>query len=152
MNKLEQLEPFLIKARANTYASDEGKVNAALNNSTQLEYSEGDWLYRDIYYTGKNTFYGMETVFFHNKPVFGMSYYGNWGSMTEEEIDNILRGALTQNNETRLYKCVKWEKDGYLYTCTPDSLTGINEISGTESIQKDGEQVYVFYYAGSVLV
>ncbi len=152
MNKLEQLEPFLIKARANTYASDEGRVKAALNNSTQLEYKESDWLYRDVYYTGKNTFYGMETVFYLNKPIFGVSYYGNWGDMTEEEIDNILRGALINNKETRLYKKVEWEKDGFIYTCDPASTDGINEIGGTEQITKDDKHVYVFYYAGSVLV
>ena len=94
----------------------------------------------------------METVFYLNKPIFGMSYYGNWGDMTEEEIDNILRGALINNKETRLYKNIKWKRDGFTYTCDPDSLFGINEIGGTETIEKADKQIYVFYYAGSVLV
>lgn len=152
MNDIKGLETFLVKARARTYAGDAGTVEAALEFSKQLEYREGDWLYRDVYYTGKNTFYGIETVFYNNKPVFGMSYYGNWGDMTEQEIDQILRGALVANPETRLYKEIEWKKDEFVYNCNPDITNGINEIGGTETISKNGEQVYTFYYAGGVLI
>ena len=151
MNDIKGLETFLVKARTKTYAGHTGTVEPALEFSKQLEYREGDWLYRDVYYTGKNTFYGIETVFNNNKPVFGMSYYGNWGDMTEQEIDQILRGALMANPETRLYKEIEWKKDGFIYTCDPDITDGINEIGGSETISKNGNQVYTFYYAGSVL-
>jgi hypothetical protein len=148
MNKIES---FLIKARTKTYAGSIGKVGAALNGSKQLEFREDDMLYRDVYYTGKNTFYGIETVFKNNEPIFGMSYYGNWGNMTEDETDKILRGALKDNPKTRLYKEINWDKDDFSYNCTPDITEGIKEIGGTESISKNGEQVYVFYYAGGML-
>lgn len=151
MNKIE-LEKFLYEARTKTYAGAGGKVESALLGSTQLEYSKGDWLYRDVYYTGKNTFAGLETIYFSEKPVFSVSYYGNWGEMTEQEIDDILRGALMANPETRSYKNVEWSKNGFEYSCTPDSFSeSINEIGGYESITKDKEEVYRFYYAGSLL-
>lgn len=149
--KLKDIEEFIINARVNTYASDDGKVDGVLDGSTQLEYHESDWLYRDVYYTGRNTFYGMETIFYKNKPVFGMSYYGNWGSMTEKDIDDILRGALVSNTRTRLYEKVDWQKDNFDYTCDPDFTDNISEIGGTEKILKNGDQVYIFYYAGSIL-
>lgn len=157
----KKLEKFLIKARLEGYAKGGGKVTPALSGSTQLEYKEGDFLYRDVYYTGKNTFNGMDTVYYKDKPVFATSYYGNWGEMTEEEIDSILRGALVANPETRLYKKVTWKpvrqaqgkKDGFVYDCTPDSFSkSISEIGGYESISKDGDEVYRFYYAGSILI
>lgn len=151
MNKKE-LRGFIIKARLQTYAGEGGKVEAALSGSTQLEFSDGDWLYREVYYTGKNTFAGLEAVYFQRKPVFSVSYYGNWGEMTEEEIDNILRGALIANPETRLDKKVVWEKDGFMYECLPETEEGIEEVGGTERILKDGKEIYVFYYAGSKLV
>lgn len=151
MNKAN-LEEFLIKARLATYASEGGKVKAVLDGSTQLEFADGDWLYRDVYYTGKNTFMGLDTVYYQRKPVFSNSYYGNWGEMTEEEIDKILRGALVANPESRLYKKVTWEKDGFHYECQPDEFAGtIDEIGGHEFIGKDGEEIYRFYYAGSLL-
>lgn len=150
MNK--ELEQFLYKARTKTYAGAGGKVNPLFSDSTQLEYAEGNFLYRDIYYTGKNTFVGMETVYMNNKTIYGTSYYGNWGEMTEEEIDNILRGALIANPETRSYKKMAWEKDGFIYTCTPDSFSkSIAEIGGYESISKNDKEIYRFYYAGSLL-
>ena len=151
MTDSKDIEKFLIEARTNTYASSGGKVDALLEDSKQLEYKREDWTYRDLYFTGKHTFVGLETVYKKNKAVFSMSYYGNWGEMTEQEIDNILRNALIENHETRLYKNIEWEKDGFVYSCSPDSNDGVDEIGGTESITKDGEQVYVFYYAGSVL-
>jgi hypothetical protein len=147
----KDLENFLYTARAKTYAGDGGKVASVLAGSSQLEYAEDKWIYRDIYYTGKNNFTGLEAVYFEGKPVFSMCYYGNWGEMTENEIDDILRGALMFNPETRSYKPVRWEKDGFVYDCSPDT-DSFYEVSGSESISKNGEQIYYLYYAGSVLV
>jgi hypothetical protein len=152
MNKIKNVERFLIEARTKTYAGSAGVVKAALNGSKQLEYRNDYLLYRDVYYTGKNTFYGIETIFDNDKPVFGMSYYGNWGDMTEKEIDDILRGALINNPETRLNKRFEWRQNGFIYNCNPDITDGIKEISGTETIMKNGEQLYIFYYAGGMLV
>lgn len=151
MNK-EELKNFIINARTKTYAGDGGKVAPLLSGSDQLEFVENNWLYRDVYFTGKNTFYGIETVYFKKQPIWGMSYCGNWGEMTEAEIDKILRGALIANPETRLYKKVSWDKDDFLYECMPESTDGIDEIGGAETISKNGERIYVFYYAGSILV
>lgn len=147
---IKALEKFLFQARTKTYAGAGGKVKALLSGSTQLEYKEGDFLYRDIYYTGKNTFAGLETIYQKEKPMFSVSYFGNWGDMTEAEMDDILRGALMANPETRGYKNIKWEKNGFVYECTPDT-TSFDEISGGETISQSGKQVYYFYYAGSLL-
>lgn len=151
MNNIE-LENFIIKARTKTYAGDGGRVTANLLGSTQLEFLENDFKYQDVYYTGKNTFYGIETVYFQEKPIWGMSYYGNWGEMTEEEIDKVLRGALIANPETRLYKKINWTKDKFSYECIPQTTDGIGEIGGEETIFKNGKRAYVFYYAGSLLI
>lgn len=148
---MKNIEKFIIEARAETYAGSNGTVKAALNGSKQLEYKNGSLLYRDVYYTGKNNFYGIETIFDDSKPVFGMSYYGNWGDMSEKEIDDILRGALIANSETRLNKEIEWRNGDFVYICNPDTTDGIKEIGGTEVISKKGNQIYVFCYAGGVL-
>lgn len=149
MDKDKLLE-FLLKARTKTYAGASGEVNPALSGSKQLEYKEGDWLYLDVYFMGNNKFAGLETVYFKDKPVLSMSYYGNYQKMTEEEVDKILRGALIENWQTaRLWKNVSWQKDGYQYAC--DGNGDIEEFDGSENITKGSDTLYYLYYAAGYI-
>ena len=151
MNEKELLQ-FLLKARTKTYAGAGGKVRPVFNGSSQLEYKEGGWFYRDVYYTGKGIFMGVEVVHYQNEPVWAMSYYGNFKKMTEEEIDKILRKALIENSQTaRIWKHVEWRQDGYKYICQPDFEGSIKELAGVEKISKDGKEVYSFFYAGGLI-
>ncbi len=146
------LEKFLLLARTKTYAGAEGKTQPAFAGSSQLEYKEKAWLYRDIYYTGKDIFTGLETVYFDGKPAWSMCYYGNFKKMSEEETDSILRRALMENwQTTRLYKRVEWSSENYQYLCEPDLPGSIDEVAGVEKILKDGQEVYLFYYAGGLV-
>ena len=151
MNKVK-LQEFLIKARTNTYAKGKGKVKPALLGSEQLEYKEKSWLYRDVYFIGNGIFAGLETIYFQKKPVWSMSYFGNFKSLSEQEIDKILRKALIENaNKTRLWNLVEWEFENYKYICEPDSKAHIDELGGSEKILKNDQQVYFFYYAGGFI-
>jgi hypothetical protein len=151
VNKEEVLQ-FLLKARTKTYAGNKGKVNAILGGSTQLEYSEGEWLYRDIYYTGNGIFMGLEVIHYKGKPIWSMCYYGNFQKMTEEEVDGVLRAALIDKwNQVRLWQKVEWQKNDFRYVCEPDFEGSIDEMAGTEKIFKADEQVYMFFYAGGMI-
>ncbi|MDD5738965.1 MAG: DUF5680 domain-containing protein [Candidatus Pacebacteria bacterium] len=148
----EKLLRFLLQARTKTYAGSKGKVKPVLAGSKQLEYGEGEWLYRDVYYNGPGIFMGLEAVYFNSKAVWSMSYFGDYQGMTESEVDKILRGALLANWETaRIWKSVEWEKDGYKYTCAPDFNGSIEKMAGLEKILKKEKQIYYFFYAGGVL-
>ena len=152
MSNKEDLLQFLLKARTKTYAGNDGKVQPVFNDSTQLEYRKGDWLYRDIYYTGKGIFMGLEVVHYQDKAVWSMSYYGNFKKMAEEEMDKILREALMKNwQTTRIWKKVEWEKDDYKYICEPDFEGSIDELAGVEKISKQGKEIYRFFYAGGLI-
>lgn len=152
MNK-ERLIKFLIKARTKTYAGASGEIKSVFKDSKQLEYTEKDWFYRDIYYVGDGIFAGLETVYYKEKPVFAMSYFGNFKSMKEEEVDKVLRQALMENfDKTRLFYPVLWKFRDYKYECNPDMTGGIDEISGLESITKNGKQIYHFRYTGGCFV
>jgi len=151
LNK-EELLRFLLKARTKTYVGAGGKVQPAFGGSNQLEYREGDWFYRDVYYTGNRIFMGLEAVYYQDQAVWSMSYYGSFKEMTEEELDKILREALMENWEnTRIWKKVEWEKDGYKYICQPDFEGSIDELAGLETISKEGKEIYKFFYAGGIL-
>ena len=151
LNK-EELLRFLLKARTKTYAGAGGKVQPAFGGSNQLEYREGDWVYRDVYYTGNRIFMGLEAIYNRDQAVWSMSYYGSFKEMTEEELDKILREALMENWEnTRIWKKVEWEKDGYKYICQPDFEGSIDKLAGLETISKEGKEIYKFLYAGGIL-
>jgi hypothetical protein len=151
MNKKEIVD-FLIKARTQTYAGGLGKVEPAFVGSTQMEYKDVDWFYRDVYNLGNGIFMGLETVYFKNKPVWSMSYFGDFSKMSEETTDKILRSALIKyKDKTRLWYKVEWEKDGFKYLCTPDEEVGIGHVSGMEEIYKKEERLYAFFYAGGVI-
>ncbi len=148
----EKLLHFLLKARTETYVGDKGEIEPALKGSKQLEHSESDWFYRDVYNMGKGLFMGIETVYFQDEPVWSMSYYGDYKKMTENEADEILRDALIENWETaRLWKRVEWQKGEFKYTCEPDFGDSLEEAAGQEKIFRGDEQVYNFFYAGGMI-
>ena len=146
-NKLTQ---FLLKARTKTYAGHNGRVEPLIAGSKQMEYKEGVWLYRDIFNIGNSKFAGLETVYFKNKPIWSMSYYGNFEKMTEEESDRILRKVLIDKwNEVRLWNNVKYEIGDFLYI--NEGSGNIDEVEGSEKIEKNGKTVFFFYYAGGYI-
>lgn len=151
MNKTRLFE-FLVQARMKTYAGGGGKVKPEFVGSYQLEYKEGEWLYRDVYNMGNGIFMGLETVYHGEKPVWSMSYFGNFRGMTEGEVDKILRGALIANKDkARLWHEVHWKKSEFTYSCIPDGKGSIDELSGSEEITKNDKRIYVFYYAGGLI-
>lgn len=151
MDKTEMLD-FFLKARSKTYAGGKGEVRPVFPKLHQLEYQEKDFLYRDVYNMGNGIFMGLETVYFKNKPVISMSYFGNFVKATEKEVDKILRGALIENWKTaRLWHNVEWKSEIYAYICETDTSGSIDEFSGTEKILKGKEQIYYFYYAGGFI-
>jgi len=148
----EKLAQFLFKARTKTYAGSSGKAKPAFSGSTQLEHREKEWFYRDVYYMGNGIFMGLEVVHYQDKPVWAMSYYGNFKKMSEEEIDKILRKALLENWQTaRTWKYVEWVFKNYKYVCEPDFKGSVEEMAGVEKISKQGKEVYQFFYAGGLI-
>ena len=151
MNKTK-LTDFLLQARVKTYAGAGGQVKSVFSGSTQLEFTDNDWLYRDVYYTGRGLFMGLETVYFQDHPVWSMSYFGNFRKLSETEVDRVLRKALLENwKTTRIWKDVEWKSGLYQYICTPDFEGSIDELAGMEKIYKNGKEVYFFFFAGGLI-
>lgn len=144
------LKRFLLKARTKTYAAASDKAKALLPGSVQYEHRDGDLLYRDLYYIGNGIFPGLETVFYKNKPVWSMSYFGNFSKMTEEQADGMLRKALMDlRDTTRIYKHIEKDYGDFQYIC--DGTGNIDALSGTEEIYVGKDKVYFFYYAGGFI-
>lgn len=149
MDKIE-LTDKILSSRTKTYAAGSGKVKPVFAGSYQLEYSQGDWFYRDVYYNGKGIFNGLETIYFKGDPVWSMSYFGDYSKMTEEQADTLLREALIDLwQETRMFKKVEKDFSNFHYVC--DGQGSIDELNGTEEILVNNKRVYFFYYAGGYI-
>jgi hypothetical protein len=66
---IPDLKRFLFAAKQATYAAqgDAASVPPALPDTRQLEYADGDFLYRDIY-VGMFRFVGQEIVYLSGRP------------------------------------------------------------------------------------
>lgn len=153
----EGLVRFLVAAKRHTYAAqgDRASVPPVLAGSKQLEYADGDRLYRDIYY-GMDFFAGQEIVELAKRPVWTMVYSGGvtMSPASRERtaaVYRFLRGALMQVNAHQLYRGPeRWREGDWEYRNTWQG--GPENFRGSESILLDGESVYELHYSGGLLL
>ena len=147
------LTNFLFKARGKTNAKLGGQVKPLIEGTEQAEYSEGNWLYRDIYFNGKNSFAGIDVAYYQNKPVWASSYYAKYTDITEDKLDEILGKSIEKYPNVNTWERIdKTDIDGYIYENIPDSENqSIKQVSGIERITKDGKEIYLLHYAGGIL-
>jgi hypothetical protein len=141
---------FLVRAKRATYASEGGEmvVAALLPESHQLEYAEGPFLYRDVYY-GQERFAGQETVFYNASPIWSMVYAG--GMLDESaSLGGVLKAALRQVSAARPFRGPETYREGeYAYTDT--SYGTVDRFWGEETIILEGHTIYELRYQGGFL-
>jgi hypothetical protein len=153
---IDSFLPFLLEAKRQTYASagDEASVAPLLPGSRQLEYRDGPFFYRDIYF-GVSYFVGQETVYYDEQPVWAMSYAGGVdGSITApadvKRIYAFLRSALRQACEDYPFRGPKEHCDGtFTYKNVQEGTVDL--FRGTETILKNGQQIYRLQYGGGLI-
>jgi hypothetical protein len=69
------LNDFIVKAKAATYVGSGRESASCRPGSHDLQFRDGPFLYLDSYFGGAN-FIGEEVVYFEDKPVWAMNYYG----------------------------------------------------------------------------
>jgi hypothetical protein len=144
---------FLLRAKKRTYASqgDDASVPPLLEGARQLEYAEGEFLYRDIYF-GMKFFVGQETVYVQGKPVWSMSYAGGVAEGEEDarEVYAFLRKAMRQVTPERPYRGPESYREG-VFQYSDRHTGGLDHFSGVETIERNGRQVYKLHYSGGFL-
>lgn len=148
-----ELSDFLKKAKKYTYASEKAKkVASARPRSKDYEYADGPWIYHDTYFGGTH-FIGEEIVYRDSKPLWGMNYNGYVvdESVSEEEIDKSLRGALKQDyvdiipvRGPRNYKV-----ENYEYKNNVDG--NLARFLGREEVFKAGKLIYYAVFHGGFI-
>jgi|ERR1700687_50396 len=152
-----RLAAFLVTAKRRTYAGldDEATVAAPiLRGSKQLEYSEHDLSYRDIYF-GMSFFVGQETVTANERVIWSMSYAGGVSPDITDRgrflaIYAFLRQGLLGVGEGRPFRGPsQFEQGDFRYTNTSEG--DISEFHGTEQIHHGATRVYDMRYSGGII-
>ncbi|MCO7125252.1 DUF5680 domain-containing protein [Sporolactobacillus shoreicorticis] len=146
---------FLLNAKKTTYASqgDEASVIPKLEGSQQLEFQNGDFFYRDIYF-GLSYFVGQETVYYQKTPLWSMVYSGGVDNTCDQQATKViytfLGKALRQVNLENPYRGPQTFVNGdFIYS---DSNEGtLEKFKGMEIISLKDREVYRLNYSGGFI-
>jgi hypothetical protein len=152
MFSTQDLKIFLVEATQFGYGNpDKAKVEKEKDLSTTIQYENGDWRIHDNFFGGE-PYGGREVVFYKNKPVFIMVYYG----FVHKNVKNV--DAVY----TFLQNCLKKIPPEYPYR-GPEQLKEndlqynnnwhgeIENFVGKEEILENNEQVYSAQYIGGLV-
>lgn len=145
----KELCKFLVKAKKSTYAAgDNAEKIIGDDKSTTIVFEDGDWKYHDNYFGGE-PYGGREVVFFKDKPIYIMTYYG----LVDESVSDInivygiLMNALKLIPEDKPYRGPeKYDENDLSYS---NSYTGeVDNFFGEEIITENGKEIYRAKYMG----
>ena len=154
---IARLAAFLVEAKRRTYVGldDDATVSTPIMpGSKQLEYSEGELSYRDIYF-GMAFFVGQEVVTDQQRAIWSMSYAGGVSPDIAARDKFLatyafLRKALLCISEDRPFRGPShFEQGSYRYVNTSEG--GLSEFHGTEQIYLDAKPVYGLRYSGGII-
>jgi Domain of unknown function (DUF5680) len=150
------LVEFIQKAKIATYAAqgDEASLSPMLPDSKQLEYREGEFLYRDVY-VGMFRFAGQEIVYQSGKAVWSMSYAGGLLSECPREkakvVYEFLREALKRVSKdlplrgpTSLAR-----SEDMRYQCLVEGT--FEAFHGIEEIREFGVKIFRVIFSGGLV-
>lgn len=148
---IKSLKEFLVDSNSAGYAGgEEKKWIKEPDGSTTIPFKKGPFKSHDNYFGGE-PYGGRTVVFFENKPVWIMVYYGKVEEGIEpKSVYGILRNALAQMPEEAPFRGPKEYKEGeYVYS---NSWQGeVDNFSGEEHITKSGTLIYKANYMGGVV-
>ena len=148
---LEKLKQFILEASHNTYASEDKDIRKVQKDkSTTITYSNGDWSYHDNYFGGE-PYGGREVVFYKNKPLWMMVYYG-WvvDGIDPDRVYPILTKALRNSTIDKPYR----GPDEYIEESTiyaNDMEGDVENFRGEERIYDGEELLYIARYMGGII-
>jgi hypothetical protein len=149
---MNELEAFIVRAKAATYVGDGEHVTSCRVSSHDLHFSDGDWAYHDSYFGGTD-FIGEEVVYFAEKPVWAMNYYGR--ILRDELLTAAEAGHMIKASLSRMYQEGRF-LGGFEHTDNDLTYIDTNEGSavsfrGREWIRRGEEVAYELMYHGGLI-
>jgi hypothetical protein len=134
---IEQLHKFLLEAQLAGYASgQETKFIKEPDGSTSIIYKKGLFTFHDNYFGGE-PYGGRSVIFYNNKPVWIMIYYGSVSKdISPNLVYKVLRNALKLTPSKAPFRGPKeYREDNFIYINNWDG--DIKNFSGKEQISKN---------------
>jgi hypothetical protein len=148
----EQLNEFVVKAKAATYVGGGAESPSCRPGSHDLQFQHGPFSYLDSYF-GNANFMGQEVVYYEGTPVWAMNYYGR--ILESTMIEAAEAGQIIQESLSQMYKEERF-LGGFEHT-TQDSTYvdtsqgDIASFAGREWIEREGVRVYELVYHGGLV-
>ena len=150
----KKLIDFLGNASESTYASSEGKKleKSSRPESEDYLYEDGNWKYLDSYVWNKDGG-GEEIIYFKDKPVWVMNYYGYLIETKDSKtVYSFLKEALSQKHPDLPVrgKNLEDEERSLRYNIIFEKKD-IGNFIGKEMIFQNGKIVYECYIHGGFI-
>ena len=149
---LDELNAFIVRAKAATYVGDGEQVTPCRLGSHDLRFSDGEWAYHDSYFGGSD-FIGEEVVYFDGKPVWAMNYYGR--ILRDDLLTGAQAGQMIKASLSAMYQAGRFlggfehvESD-LTYVDTSEGNT--DSFRGHEFIRRAQEMAYELVYHGGLI-
>ena len=148
----DELNAFIVRAKAATYVGDGEQGSPSRPGSHDLRFLDGPWSYHDSYFGGSD-FIGEEIVYFEDKPVWAMNYYGR--ILRQDLITAAQAGQMIKASLSRMYKEGRF-LGGFEHT--EQNLTyldwndgNVASFIGNEWIRRGQETAYELDYHGGLI-
>ncbi len=149
---LDELEAFIVRAKAATYAGDGAAVVSNRLASHDLEFAEGELLYHDCYFGGTD-FVGEEVVYWQGRPIWAENYFGRItdnAALTAEQAGRVIKASLSaMYAEGRFLGGFAFEHEEFRYSDGSDGT--LAWFHGREVISREGREVYELLYNGGLI-
>lgn len=147
----DELRQFLLDSNKAGYAGgEEKKWIKESDGSTTIPFEKGKWRSHDNFFGGE-PYGGRVVVFYENKPVWMMVYYGWVEKGTEANpVYEVLRSALKEMPKDAPYRGPEEYIQGdFIYSNEWEGT--IERYSGEEKITQKGKLLYKAYYRGGLV-
>jgi len=149
---LEQLNNFIVRAKAATYVGDGAKITPCRPGSHDLKFEDGDFAYLDSYFGGAD-FLGQEVVYYRGEPVWAMNYYGR--ILEPERIKADEAGQVIKQSLSAMYQEGRF-LGGFEYVTQNGTYVDTSEgeatsFAGREWIMRENNTVYELVYHGGLI-
>ncbi len=149
---LDQLQDFIVRAKAATYVGSGDKSLSRRPGSHDLEFHEGNFAYLDSYFGGAD-FIGQEAVYLENQPVWAMNYYGRIlepSLIAAQEAGQIIKESLSAlYRQGRFLGGFEHATGNGIYTDTNQG--DMTSFTGREWITRGDVKVYELVYHGGLI-